>query len=183
MCRQREWLGKLSHAVLTTFRPPGAPAAFDGIWLAPILGSPEMTIPSMFQIWLFTHQYILEPSQTLANGPVVGEMEYDSRISGNRERLPIVVSVLSSPNKAEPFRYERSSSMETLVTFSALSSCSDSGIIECYPPRREAAGITGMEGLALSSPCLLCVLKQPAIGQRNGTTPLCQILATSTMPS
>nr|OQO26120.1 hypothetical protein B0A51_04514 [Rachicladosporium sp. CCFEE 5018] len=51
---------------------PGPPSAFDGIWLAPTLGAPELTIP-------------------------IGEMEYSSRVSGNTEYIPIVVSVLGSP--------------------------------------------------------------------------------------
>ncbi|KAF2501486.1 hypothetical protein BU16DRAFT_201045 [Lophium mytilinum] len=52
--------------------PPTAPNAFDGIWLAPTLGAPEVSIP-------------------------IGEMEYHSRVSGRQEHLPIVVSLLGIP--------------------------------------------------------------------------------------
>jgi len=52
--------------------PPTAPKAFDGIWLAPILGAPEISIP-------------------------IGELEFHSRISGLDEYLPVVVSLLGPP--------------------------------------------------------------------------------------
>ncbi|KAJ5640422.1 hypothetical protein N7528_000047 [Penicillium herquei] len=52
--------------------PPTAPNAFDGIWLAPVTGSPEISVP-------------------------IGELKYQSRISGNQEHLPVVVSVLGKP--------------------------------------------------------------------------------------
>ncbi|PSN68456.1 hypothetical protein BS50DRAFT_634027 [Corynespora cassiicola Philippines] len=51
--------------------PSSAPNAFDGIWLAPILGAPELSIP-------------------------IGEMEYVSDLSKRIERLPIVVSLLGA---------------------------------------------------------------------------------------
>lgn len=51
---------------------PTAPDAFDSLWLAPILGAPEVTVP-------------------------IGEMEYHSRVSRNKEHLPITVSVLGPP--------------------------------------------------------------------------------------
>lgn len=51
---------------------PTAPGAFDGIWLAPTLGAPEISLP-------------------------IGELKYHSRISGNDEYLPVVVSVLGKP--------------------------------------------------------------------------------------
>ncbi|KAK4203016.1 amidase signature domain-containing protein [Triangularia verruculosa] len=53
-------------------RPPTAPNAFDGIWLAPVLGAPEVSVP-------------------------IGELKYRSRITGNDEYLPAVVSVLGKP--------------------------------------------------------------------------------------
>ncbi|KAH1434619.1 hypothetical protein KXW29_008062 [Aspergillus fumigatus] len=52
--------------------PPTAPNAFDGIWLAPVMGAPEVSVP-------------------------IGELEYHSRISGLDEQLPVVVSVLGKP--------------------------------------------------------------------------------------
>ncbi|KAJ8128695.1 hypothetical protein O1611_g4938 [Lasiodiplodia mahajangana] len=52
--------------------PPTAPNAFDGIWLAPVTGGPEISVP-------------------------IGELEYHSRISGRDESLPAVVSVLGKP--------------------------------------------------------------------------------------
>lgn len=38
----------------------------------------------------------------LTNPFTVGEVEYESRISGNTEHLPIVVSLLGSPGKSPP---------------------------------------------------------------------------------
>ncbi|KAK3935820.1 amidase signature domain-containing protein [Diplogelasinospora grovesii] len=52
--------------------PPTAPSAFDGIWLAPVMGAPEISVP-------------------------IGEMKYHSRLSQRDEYLPIVVSVLGKP--------------------------------------------------------------------------------------
>ncbi|KAJ5890023.1 hypothetical protein N7504_010833 [Penicillium tannophilum] len=52
--------------------PPTAPNPFDGIWLAPVTGSPEISVP-------------------------IGELEYHSMISGRQEYLPVVVSVLGKP--------------------------------------------------------------------------------------
>ncbi|KAI0105672.1 amidase signature domain-containing protein [Nemania sp. FL0031] len=52
--------------------PPSPPNAFDGIWLAPVTGGPEISVP-------------------------IGELKYHSRISGRDEFLPVVVSILGKP--------------------------------------------------------------------------------------
>ncbi|KAM5457753.1 hypothetical protein McanCB49686_002738 [Microsporum canis] len=52
--------------------PPTAPNAFDNIWLAPVMGAPEISIP-------------------------IGELEYRSRISNLDEKLPVVISILGKP--------------------------------------------------------------------------------------
>lgn len=74
-----------SNADMTS--PPSAPNAFDGIYQAPILGAPELTIPSMLPLQCQTTILTLQ----------VGEMDYDSRVSGRKEYLPIAVSIMSRP--------------------------------------------------------------------------------------
>ncbi|KAF2835336.1 hypothetical protein M501DRAFT_1019857 [Patellaria atrata CBS 101060] len=55
-----------------TVDPPSAPNALDGIWLAPILSAPELSVP-------------------------IEEMEYVSDLSKRKEHLLIVVSLLGRP--------------------------------------------------------------------------------------
>ncbi|KAF2636358.1 hypothetical protein P280DRAFT_510592 [Massarina eburnea CBS 473.64] len=52
--------------------PPSAPNAFDGIWLAPILSAPELSVS-------------------------IGEMQYVSEYSEKTENLPIAVSIIGAP--------------------------------------------------------------------------------------
>ena len=73
---------------------PGVPAtAVPGLrstYLSPYIGGPELAIPS-------TSSLLVQKS-CLTELPLVGHVEYESRISGNSEYLPVVVSMLAAPH-------------------------------------------------------------------------------------
>ncbi|KAI9767311.1 MAG: hypothetical protein M1840_005720 [Geoglossum simile] len=59
--------------------------AFDALFLAPILSAPELVVPSKFHTPL---------NMFKTNNLLVGQLPYDSRVSGRVEQLPVAISVL-----------------------------------------------------------------------------------------
>lgn len=68
------------------------------LFLSPVLGAPELTVPSK---WVLNHG----TAMMLNCNCVVGELPYESKVSGRTEYLPIGISLLSDPGKPESKPY------------------------------------------------------------------------------
>lgn len=75
---------------------PGMPCAqdvWDPLWLAPVLGAPEISVPGKLSHLLQRRRRI----RLVANGILVGSIGYTSRVTQRAESLPVAVSVMSPP--------------------------------------------------------------------------------------
>ena len=64
-------------------------------YLAPILGAPELAVPSKLP---YTSEDVNGMSRN-TEYPAVSQIEYQSRITNKQEQLPVVISLLGSPGK------------------------------------------------------------------------------------
>lgn len=72
-----------------SFRRP--PPGINSIFLSPVLGAPELLVPSTS----------LRPGGTIlqANDDTVDEIPYQSKVTGQEEKLPFVIGLMSLPGK------------------------------------------------------------------------------------
>lgn len=63
------------------------------LFLSPILGAPELTVPSKFALSRILNSEIVKYSV------VVGELPYESKVSRRTEYLPAGLSLMSDPGE------------------------------------------------------------------------------------
>ena len=63
------------------------------LFLSPILGGPELTVPSKSQ----EHR---SPKELKTLCGIVGHSPYQSKVTGREERLPIAISMLAYPGES-----------------------------------------------------------------------------------
>jgi hypothetical protein len=72
----------------------GDQCIWEPLLLAPMAGAPELIVPGRS---LTKHFYL---TRTSADTNAVGEIPYQSRVSGREEYLPVCVAIMSLPRES-----------------------------------------------------------------------------------